>query len=187
MVEASIITPVLFLFIFAIFEFGFAFRNYLAVANTTRDGVREASVAGNVADADYRILRSVNRASAALPDSTIQRIIVFKAADENADINDSTYDNCRAGSSDAGVCNVYTVADLSRPVTDFGCQQLALGDPLDSPDLEWCPTDRIVSVGTGLDFIGVHVVVRHDYITGLFGNTITFEDTTILQVEPQDI
>jgi hypothetical protein len=29
--------------------------------------------------------------------------------------------------------------------------------------------------------------VEHSYITGLFGSSITFEDTSILKVEPQEV
>ena len=180
LVEASIVTPVLLLFVFGIFEFGFAFRDYLAVANTTRDGVREASVAGNVADADYRTLRSVRRASAALPDGAIDRIIIFKASGPEGTVPSA----CLSGPV-TGVCNVYVPADLSLDVTEFGCNPAA--NPRPDPDRFWCPTDREVSVQAGLDFIGIHVEVEHSYLTGLFGDDITFKDTTVLQVEPQDL
>ena len=56
LVESALIMPILLLFVFGIFEFGFAFRDYLAVSNIVRDAAREASVACNAADADYRIL-----------------------------------------------------------------------------------------------------------------------------------
>jgi hypothetical protein len=180
LVEASIVTPILLLFVFGIFEFGFAFRDYLAVANTTRDGVREASVAGNVADADYRTLRSVRRASAALPDGAIDRIIVFKASGPEGTVPSA----CLTGPV-TGVCNVYVPADLSLDVTEFGCDPSA--NPRPDPDRFWCPTDREVSVQAGLDFVGIHVEVEHSYLTGLFGDDITFKDTTVLQVEPQDL
>ena len=97
MVEAGIITPVLIFLVFGIFEFGFAFRDYLAVANSTRDGVREASVVGKIADADYRTLRAVERASAALPEGTIERIVIFKAAGPD----DSIPGPCKTATSPA--------------------------------------------------------------------------------------
>jgi hypothetical protein len=183
LVEASIVTPVLLLFVFAIFEFGFAFRDYLAVANTTRDGAREASVAGNVGDADYRILRAVRRASTALPDGAIDRIIIFKAAGPETSIDEAAYATCRGGTSVVGLCNVYTPTEYALDIAEFACDPTA---PLPDPDRFWCPSDRQVSVTAGLDFVGVYVEVTHDYITGLFGDSITFRDATVLQVEPQD-
>ena len=84
------------------------------------------------------------------------------------------------------VCNVYSAADLNRPESDFGCQEVAKGDPLDSPDLAWCPVGRQVTAGSGLDFVGIYMEITHEYITGLFGTTIEFEDDIVLKVEPQD-
>lgn len=180
-VESALITPVLLLFVFGIFEFGFAFRDYLTVANSTRDGVREASVAGNTGDADYRMLRSIERASAALPDDGLDLIVVFEASGPN----DSVPAGCAAGTAQVGVCNVYTASALNLDSSQFGCLEIANGDAIDSLDRFWCPYDREVSTGTGLDYIGVYIRSGHTYITGLFGSSIDFEDEMILKVEPQ--
>lgn len=180
LIESAIITPVLMMFIFGIFEFGLAFRDYLTVANATRDAVREASVAGNVGDTDYRMLRSIRRAAAALPDDGLDVIVIFKASGPTADVPPS----CAAGSSQDDVCNVYTSATLLLDETQFGCQETPT-DPINSPDRFWCPFDREVSAGTGLDYVGIYIRSTHQYITGLFGESITFEDQMILKVEPQ--
>lgn len=182
LVEAAVVTPVLLLIIFGIFEFGFFFRNYLAVSNGARDGAREASVAANVADADYRVMRAIERATAALPDDAIETIKVYEATDPEDRASDV---GCGGTSSVVGVCNVYVASDLTRDVTQWGCQTVAGGDPVDSPDRFWCPTDREVSIGTGLDYVGIEITVSHDYITGLFGSSTTFDDYIVLKVEPQ--
>lgn len=180
LVEAAIITPVLMLFIFGIFEFGFAFRDYLAVSNVVRDAAREASVSGDASAADYRILRSVVRAGAALPDDAIDRIIVFEAS-----APDSTpHPDCLAGSprSTTDRCNIYTPADFNLAETEFLCDPTP---PIPDPDRFFCPDDRDVSV-SNLDFVGIYVEITHDYITGLFGASTTFSDQIILKLEPQD-
>jgi len=184
LIEAAIMTPVIFLFLFSIFEFGFAFRDYLAVANSTRDGAREASVAGNVTDSDYRTIRAVERASAALPTDAIDRIVVFRATGPTSTIPSACKSSTAAATLDANSCNVYTPADFLLPKSEFGCDPTP--NPLPDPDRHWCPTDRIVSVGTGLDYVGIWMRVQHNYITGMFGSGVTFEDTTILKVEPQE-
>ena len=184
LVESAIITPILLLFVFGIFEFGFAFRDYLAVANTTRDAAREASVAGNVDDADYRMLRAVERAAAALPDGAIDRIVIWEASGPK----DTVPSGCANGTPQSGVCNVYSHADLTIPEIEFGCQWTGNSppDPYDSPDRFWCPDDREVSVGSGLDYVGIYIRITHTYITGLFGDSVVFEDQLILKVEPQE-
>ncbi len=185
LVESAVVTPVLLLFIFGIFEFGFAFRDYLAVANSTRDAAREASVAGNVLDADYRMLRAIERASAALPDGAIEEIVIWEASGPT----DTVPTGCRGatvGTDD--VCNVYDSADLNLPEANFGCQWTGNSPPdlIDSPDRFWCPGDREVSVGAGLDYVGVYIRITHEYITGLFGDEVVFEDQMILKIEPQE-
>lgn len=176
LVEGALVMPVLMLFIFGIFEFGLAFRDYLTVANSTRDGVRTASVAGSDLDADYRALAAIADASAALPDGAIEEIVIFQATGPD----DTPAANCEA----AGTCNRYTAADLERPAEEFGCHTSTLAP--NAPDRHWCPNTREVSVGTGLDYIGVSILVRHEYVTGLFGAAIDLDDRMILKVEPQE-
>ena len=183
LVESALITPILLLFVFGIFEFGFAFRDYLAVSNIVRDGAREASVAGNASDADYRILRAVERASAALPDNAIDGIIVFEATDAES----TPHADCLAGTSRGPTgterCNVYRASDLALPDTEFLCDATP---PIPDPDRFFCPTGRDVLVGN-LDYVGIWVQVTHSYITGLFGADVVFTDQIILKLEPQDI
>ncbi len=181
LVEAAIVTPVLLLFIFGIFEFGFAFRDYLSVASATRDGAREASVAGNTSDADYRMLRAIQRGSAALPDGAIERVVVFRATAPG----DLPASGCMAGTAVANVCNVYELADFNKTVDEFKCDTAFNPEP--DPDRFWCPFDREASIGSGLDYVGVWIRVTHDYVTGLFGSSVTFEDVVVLKVEPQGL
>ena len=182
LVESALITPVLLLFVFGIFEFGFAFRDYLAVSNIVRDAAREASVAGNASDADYRILRAVERAASALPDGSIDRLIVFEATDAES----TPHADCIAGNSRGPTgterCNVYDASHLTLVESEFQCAPLPA--PPD-PDYYFCPSDRDVIVGN-LDYVGIWVQVTHSYITGLFGDTVTFTDQIILKLEPQD-
>lgn len=181
LVESALITPVLMLFVFGIFEFGFAFRDYLAVSNIVRDAAREASVAGNAADADYRILNAVRRSSAALPDDAIERLIIFEATDETSTPHPDCLGGTPRGPSGSERCNVYDASDLSLPKTEFLCDPSAPADP----DRFYCPSDRDVIVGN-LDYVGIWVQVSHEYITGLFGTSVTFTDQIILKLEPQD-
>ncbi len=180
LVESAIITPVLMLLIFGIFEFGSAFRSYLTVSNVVRDAVREVSVAGNTGDADYRMLRAMERAAAALPDDSLDVLVVFEATGPDSIVPSG----CKAGTPSAGVCNVYTSSNFSLAESQFGCQT-SPPDPVNSPDRFWCPFDRQVSAGSGLDYVGVYVRYTHQYITGLFGTSVVFEDQMILKVEPQ--
>ena len=79
---------------------------------------------------------------------------------------------------------MYTTADFDADVDDFDCSGT-------SPDRFWCPTSRKVAVGGPNgppDYIGVWIQVKYDFITGLFpGGGMTFDDTTIMRLEPRAI
>ncbi|MEM7142372.1 MAG: TadE family protein [Actinomycetota bacterium] len=183
LVESALITPVLLLFVFGIFEFGFAFRDYLAVSNIVRDAAREASVAGNAADSDYRVLRAVDRASAALPDGAIDRLVIFEASGPESTPHPDCLSGSNGRSTGSDRCNVYFPSDFALPSTEFLCDPSV---PIPDPDRFYCPTGRDVVVGN-LDYVGIWVQVTHEYITGLFGNQVVFTDQIILKLEPQDV
>jgi len=177
MIESAIITPVLLLFILGIFEFGLAFQNYLGVANTVQDAAREATVASDNENADWRILLAAQRGAAALDDG-FEQIVIFYADDPS----DVVPPACLTASQ-ADLCNRYTPSDFDKLEAEFGCLTPGL---VDDP---WCPQDRnaVLDLGAGVtpDFIGVYVRTTHDYITGLFGDSIVLEDQIVLRIEPQ--
>jgi Flp pilus assembly protein TadG len=184
LIEAVIMLPLFFFLIFGILEFGFAFRNYLTLANGTRDAARTGTTAGNVADADFRILEAVESSMSAMSQSDIERIVVFRATGPN----DTAPALCRSGTAQTGAdaCNVYTTANFNNTASQFDCAGAGT-----APDNFWCPVSRKVAVrGTNgpPDYIGIWIQVKYDYITGLFpGDGMTFTDTTIMRIEPRTV
>lgn len=176
------VMPVLLLLVFGIFEFGFAFRDYLGVANSTRDGAREATVAGNIRNADFRTVQAIRYASSALPRDTIEAIVIYKASGPESEVTDIS--NSCTTQSVAGACNFYSPDDFDLVAADFGCKPAY--DPTPDPDLFWCPNTRNVALGTR-DYVGVYMRVKHKFITGFFGNDITFEDSVVMRLEPQEL
>lgn len=177
LVEAAFITPVLFFLLFSILEFGMAFRDYLAVANTTRDGARAASVYGNDSSADFEILQTVADASNVIDRRDIERIVVFEATGPNSVVPTSC-----ANGTPGSTCNVYTAAALDLAETEFGCRTDR------NLDRYWCPTSRKTALaGTNgpPDYVGVWIKVNHIWVTGLFGRSLTFTDSTIMRLEPE--
>ena len=176
MLEAAIITPVFFALILGIADIGLAMNDYLALANSVRAGARVASASGNDVYGDWGILSAVERESTALERKKIKYIVVYKPAG----FGEAPTATCQAGQSVSGVCNVYTVADLSRPKSDFGCTYTNVRDGW------WCPTTRVVSLsGTGTDYIGVWMKIEHPWLTKMFGNTKTLTDSSVIRLEPR--
>lgn len=178
--------PLFFMLVFGILEFGFAFRNYLTVANGTRDGARTGATAGNVASADRQVLQAIRSSTSAMPASQIEQIVIFRATGPQDEVPEACAVAGSLGQKGERACNVYTPADFALAASQFDCD-----GPGIAPDDNWCPADRKVAVG-GIhgppDYLGVWIRVRYDYITGLFpGDGLVFEDTTVMRLEPRTI
>lgn len=180
LVEAAFVAPLFFLLIFGVLEFGLAFKTSLTVSNTSGNAARTASAAGNDALADFAILQEVARASGAIDPDDIQYIVVFDAGSATGTIDVSPLSACKSASV-TGLCNRYTPADFGRPETDFGCSTTT-----PSPDRFFCPTSRDVALSDPPDYVGVYVVTRYEYFTGMFGDGRTFAEETIYRIEPRE-
>ena len=183
LVEAAFITPVFALLIFGILEFGLTFRDYLTVANVSRDSARAASAYGDSQYADYNIIQVAKQSSKGFRPNEIRRLIIFDAGSVDGDIRDSAHPahGCLSATEGiADVCNVYDPADLALAKSSFGCQST------ENLDRYWCPTTRETRSSGPPDYIGVYVLARHDFITGLFGPGMDLTDSLVMRIEPQD-
>lgn len=176
LVEAALVTPLLLLLVFGLFEMGMLFRDYLGVTASVKDGARAASIAANDPQADWHILQAVKRTSQAIPDGGVKKIVVFNASLAPNASGPSTA--CLAGT--AHECNVYTPADWDTYDSDkFECDG--------GVDPNWCGKDRSSSFSDPSPaLIGVYIEVEHAYITGMFGDSITLEEIAIFKIEPTD-
>lgn len=176
LLEFALVAPLLLMLTFGTFEFGLFFKDYLTVSNTTRAGARVGSAAGSSADADYQILQAVKAASAALPGgaNSIEQISIYRSTS----VGGGPTTTCRATSSTADKCNVYTASAFSQPLSVFGCGP-------GSVDFAWCPTTRSDSQAVGPDFIGVWVKTTHGFVTKMFGSSTTITDHVVMRIEPR--
>ncbi|MCP3855833.1 MAG: pilus assembly protein [Actinomycetia bacterium] len=171
--------PIFLAFVFAVLELGLVFQTVQTVANMTRVGARTAAIAGDEADADFRILAATEKASSAIAASDIHRIVVFSASGPESTIPDACKTSTDPSTLAANECNVYLPSHFGNPSSDFGC---SVGDL----DAAWCPTGRDVTAG-GRAFIGIWVEAEREYVTGFFGDSITMSDSVILRIEPDQL
>jgi len=185
-VEAAFISPVFLLVLFGVLEFGGAYRDYLTVNNAAVAATRQESVQGANIQADWLTLQAIKKASKAFPDKDIEYVVVWKATGPT----DSVPAACKTGgrtvgtaaAPTAGSCNYFTVAQMNSSTGDaWKCQS---PDPIQY----WCPSTRNVSMsgnsGTGPDYLGVYIQMKHPYITGFFGKSVTLSATSITKLEP---
>lgn len=196
-VEAAFVTPVFFILVLGVIEIGLAMNDNLALASSVRAGSRVASASGNDVKADVYTLLRISKESSALDRSNIERIVVYKPAS----FGEGPTEACKSGASQTGVCNVYTTANLDQAEIQvkeetaalaanrtpdaakifFNCPTLT-----SSPDRAWCPTTRkVTQVGTGPDYVGVWMRIRHPWVTRMFGTAKTLTDESVIRLEPR--
>lgn len=183
MVEAAIVGPLFFLLIFAFIEGGLLFRTYLTASNASRDGARAGAAADNRSYADFEILQTVARDTAAVSRRDVMRIVVFLGSRTDG-YKSTPRGACRRGVATRNLCNVYNASDLSLTRTQFGASSYRKDD-------SWPGTARDYNLGgygarSGTDYLGVQVVVRHQAVTGVLGSTRDVTVTTVMRLEPME-
>jgi hypothetical protein len=174
-VEAAFITPVFMLMVLGIMEVGLAMNDDLALAHVVRAGTRVASASGNDLYADYGIIQAVEQESSALPRDRIELIVIYKATRYGEEPSAA----CKAGTSQPSVCNVYTPTAFNTVKSRWGCQTA------EALDKYWCPTTRVVSRTAGPDYVGVWLKIEHQWVTGMFGDTVQLTDQSVIRLEPR--
>jgi Flp pilus assembly protein TadG len=175
LVEASIAYGLLFLTLFAVVEFGLAFKDWLSVSHASREGARAGATFGQDLNADILVLRNVE---------ATMRMIGFEAGDQvriyrdnNPSLNETTTYTYAPGTGCAstvtpalpGCCDWTPCPELNRTTYVIP---------------GWNPLDRDITAPT-TDRIGVEIHYTHQWVTGLFASTTQFDRTTVFQVEPQ--
>lgn len=193
LVELSIVALVVFVTILALIEFGLVFRDNLtatdAVADATRiGGVVGPGVGSNGGNADYEIVRSVREGLAAMNDSDIEHVVVFRASGGSQSADEQLPDACKEGTALTGICNVYPTAAAFAAVEAantayFDCPASDVG-----PACAWDPADRSDGTdGSPIDNLGVYVRIERDAVTGLFADSFTITRAQTTRLEPGNL
>lgn len=199
-VEAAIATPVVFLLLFGVLEFGNLFFSYETVTNGTTSIARTAAIMGSDGSADYEIVQAAKSSLAGVNKNQIQKVVIWDATPGTPSAPRSCTTTCQGpgsvvptacltGSSASDRCNTYTPAvhwDNSLTAAAFDCAPA----PLPNYATSWCPTTR-KTAQTGAagppDYLGIYIEYQHNWITGLFGSSITIKETKITRLEPTSL
>ena len=178
LVELAVVVPVLIVLVLMSFQLGMMLRQDMTVSAAARAGARVGSSAGVDREADYEVLQAVAAGLGTIPVADIELVVVFKS-----DGGGQVPAACLAASQ-SGVCNRYTAADLTRPVSDFGDTTSCAAS---SPDRFWCPVDRERDQAslTGPDWFGVYVQVRNHSVAPTFLGDRSLSDTVVMRLEPR--
>jgi len=174
LVEAALVYGLLFIALFAIVEFGLAFKDWLSISHAAREGARAGATYGDDPRADIQILRDIERTLAPAGIANGMRARVFKAAPGGA----STSYNYTPGSD----CSDNSPGTILVGCCDWTPCPEPFRDTYSVPN--WDPADRDVEAPT-LDRVGVEVQFTHEWLTGYFVDSSDFTTSTDFQIEPQ--
>ena len=189
LVEAALVLPIVLLFIFAILEFGFLWRNVNQVERSLQSAGRTGSNLGTNRFADFEMLRAIDSGLDGMESATIERVIVFNSTDADGAVpaNCLTVDVASSPMSPHGVggtCNVYSGAQVAVDSPSGFPVSGANGCAGGSWDGSWCPSARDNS-DPGLTYLGVFVKVVYTPTTNLIqGPTLDVTRSTVYRVEP---
>lgn len=174
-VEMALAAPLLVLLVMGSFEFGMAWRSTLSVSSGARVGVRTGSSLGTDPLADFYALSALrsNLQSANLINN-VQKVVIYRSDTTNGAVPAS----CVSGSS--GKCDLITGAQLiAMTQGSFDSNGCFTGASLQG----WCPAARNNAQATA-DYYGMYVEVTHNYMTNMFGSSVSIKRTAVMRLEP---
>jgi Flp pilus assembly protein TadG len=180
--EFAIIVPVIAMLLCGLVEFGFAWQDKMTAESAVRAGARTGSSLGSERLADYSIIQGVKSALNDIGLGNVQYVVVYKSSTADGAVPAACSGS--TPTSQSGLCNVYTGAQLSSLTQASFTGTTSCGGT--APDRYWCPTDREDVQSAGTDFIGVWVKASHPTVTKFFGNSITMTASAVMRIEPNE-
>lgn len=164
-VEAALVTPVLILLVFGILEFGMFFKDWLAVSNAVRAGVRIASAEPRITTYAADAAASVAREGSALQMSEVEELWVYRARSDGLPVGSASgFDSC---------------SDCAKFTWDSTVKAFKLAsNSWDASEHNACQGD------TNRMNIGVYVKYQHDSVTNMFFGDADIGDHAVMSFEP---
>jgi Flp pilus assembly protein TadG len=182
LVEMAICATLLIAITFGIIEFGNAWNRKLEVETAARSGARVGSSLANDRSADFGLLTATSSVLNDIGLANVNYVVVFKS---------TTTDGRRQGTcasnppvSTAGLCNVYTGAQLTS-LNASSFTATCTGNTGTALDHFWCPTGRQAVQSQGADYIGVYVQANYKTATGVFKSPFYLSSSAIMRLEPK--
>lgn len=165
-VEAALITPILVAVLFAIIEFGFAFKDWIGITSAARSGARTASAEPRNANFASDAAAAVAREGAAITFDSSTVLWVYKAGSNGYPTGQSSFNACPANCakftwSTASQSFVQQAGAAWPAITQNACQ----GDP-------------------NRDSVGVYLSHEQGAITKMFFNSLTLRSRAVMALEP---
>lgn len=163
-VEFALIAPILIMLLFGVIEFSLLLRDHVATTSLVRAGSRTASAMPRSAKMVTATVEAMERAGSALPKNAYEELWIYRAR------ADGTPQSGSFGTCDSD-CVRYTWDE------DGEFRKTADSD-WDPETINACPGDP------DADSVGVYLMARHQWLTGLFTDSTQVSDHAVMRFEP---
>lgn len=163
-VELAIALMLILMLAIGTYEFGSAFGDRTAMANSVREGARVGSAAGPNVDADCRIIEAAAGALSGISSNNVEWLWIYE-------------------SDASGIFT--TTRQAYRPAQSSDTVNLTCNNQWFRFENAWPPGNR-QNGGANRDWLGVRIQVEHDWKTGFlwWNGSTRWEESTIMRLEP---
>ena len=162
--------PILAMLAFGGIEFGVLIGHDSDLGDATRAAARMGTATTTTATGDYDILRSISSDRSLLEEGSIERVVIFRSP---AGVGGHVPTECLTQSY--AYCNSYDGSALTKSSAHI--------DQMQSDG--WDPSERLATGSGDQPFLGVHIVAKHETLTGFFPSIKdTVSETVVMKVEP---
>jgi hypothetical protein len=187
-IEAAMVTGVVFAMIFGILEMAFLMRDHVGVTSSARIGARAASTGAaagpcvaepedevqcppnGVPELAQRAADAIASSRTVLPKDAIEYVMVYKASGAGG----------FTSAPDLAACNTNCVAYRWYPTQD---RFRYFTGNWDSRTISGCAEPKPPG-NVPLDAVGVQLLVEHEWLTGIFGESMDLSDSAVMSFEP---
>jgi hypothetical protein len=197
-VEAALVMPLLCLMVFGIIEFSLLMRDYAAISNATRVGVRTAATGAAAGPgvcetgptappctsaSSPKLAQSAADTMAdaltGVPPTSVDYVLVYEANSKGYPCLNATSCPNETGTTMPDTCVGYAncVKFVWNLTTNSGSPGFRYSNGAwKSADISACVNKQ--------DAVGIYLKVTHAWTTGLFGKTIGLADRSVAKFEP---
>jgi Flp pilus assembly protein TadG len=169
LVETAILLPVLIIVVFGIIEWSSAYHDSSVTADAARAGGRIASAESLNPNYALDAAASVAAALQSLPAAEPQQMWVYKADSTGYPGTETSFSSCDVN------CIEYVWQPASKSFNTAAPQ----GGGWPAANQQVC--------NEPFDEVGIYVQIQHNFITNLFGATITLKDHSVYRLEPTSL
>lgn len=188
LIEAAIVLPVIISIIIGIIEFGLLYANYSTMIAASRSGSRMGTITYSQAPIGGTETTQQSAALQQIVDTTTRDLKVLNNAQPIGMVIYKVDNNSAKGApfggfpgdNMSGGCTTSCIRYLWNSSTKKFVRQ-GTGS---WPNPQRCMTNATVNAKDTIDSIGVFVQIKHNYLTGLIGQTRTLSGHSITRLEP---